>query len=230
MRCYVLVHGFWLGSWAWDEVRNGLEAAGHHVIAPTLPGNERDHPRAGVSLEGQVSFVHDLVAAVDDPEVVLVGHSAGGAVVHAVVDRNPDRIHHVVYADTRPLPDGVALNRSLAGDGDQVPVRGLADFAPGWLDDMDASALHRFERLATPSPAGPARDAQHLTDERRFDTPITVVATTMQPADFWRLALDGDPHYAELPRFKRVSFAHVPTGHYPMLSKPEEFTELLLGI
>ena len=36
----VLVPGFWLGGWAWDEVAAALRADGHTVTAVTLPGLE----------------------------------------------------------------------------------------------------------------------------------------------------------------------------------------------
>ena len=34
----ILVPGFWLGAWAWDEVAEALRADGHDVTALTLPG------------------------------------------------------------------------------------------------------------------------------------------------------------------------------------------------
>lgn len=34
----MLVPGFWLGGWAWDDVAGPLRAAGHQVDAVTLPG------------------------------------------------------------------------------------------------------------------------------------------------------------------------------------------------
>ena len=34
----ILVPGFWLGAWAWDEVAATLRADGHDVTALTLPG------------------------------------------------------------------------------------------------------------------------------------------------------------------------------------------------
>ena len=36
----ILVPGFWLGAWAWDEVAGLLRAEGHEVTALTLPGLE----------------------------------------------------------------------------------------------------------------------------------------------------------------------------------------------
>ena len=48
----ILVPGFWLGAWAWDEVADTLRADGHDVTALTLPGHGvegrgpiRDHVR-----------------------------------------------------------------------------------------------------------------------------------------------------------------------------------------
>ena len=36
----ILVPGFWLGAWAFDEVAETLRADGHDVTAITLPGME----------------------------------------------------------------------------------------------------------------------------------------------------------------------------------------------
>jgi hypothetical protein len=36
----ILVPGFWLGAWAWDDVVSYLRADGHEVTALTLPGLE----------------------------------------------------------------------------------------------------------------------------------------------------------------------------------------------
>ena len=46
----ILVPGFWLGAWAWDEVADTLRADGHDVTALTLPGLESaDADRSSVS-------------------------------------------------------------------------------------------------------------------------------------------------------------------------------------
>ena len=45
----ILVPGFWLGAWAWDEVADELRTGGHDVTALTLPGLESadaDGPRS----------------------------------------------------------------------------------------------------------------------------------------------------------------------------------------
>jgi hypothetical protein len=47
----VLVPGFWLGAWAWDDVVAALRADGHDVTAITLPGLEsQDTDRSAITL------------------------------------------------------------------------------------------------------------------------------------------------------------------------------------
>src|SRR6266487_2047487 len=47
----ILVPGFWLGAWAWDEVASILRADGHDVTALTLPGLESgDADRSAITL------------------------------------------------------------------------------------------------------------------------------------------------------------------------------------
>lgn len=43
----VLVPGFWLGAWAWDDVVAYLRERGVTALALTLPGLEPDHPDRG---------------------------------------------------------------------------------------------------------------------------------------------------------------------------------------
>jgi len=56
----VLVPGFWLGAWAWDEVAEALRSNGHDVTALTLPGLESaDADRSSVTLTDHVDVICD---------------------------------------------------------------------------------------------------------------------------------------------------------------------------
>ena len=46
MASFVLVHGAWGGSWAWERVTPLLEAAGHRVDAVDLPGPRLESRRS----------------------------------------------------------------------------------------------------------------------------------------------------------------------------------------
>ena len=51
----ILVPGFWLGAWAWDEVADILKGDGHDVTAITLPGLESgDADRSGITFADHV--------------------------------------------------------------------------------------------------------------------------------------------------------------------------------
>src|SRR5262245_37825654 len=101
IRPCVLVHGGWCGAWHWDDVATRLRARGLCVEVPTLPGMaERAHeatPETG--LHAHIDHVVALIEAKNLQDVVLVGHSYGGAVVTGVAHRCGDRIAELVYLD-----------------------------------------------------------------------------------------------------------------------------------
>ena len=82
----VLVHGAFAESSSWDGVIAPLRDAGLDVVAAANPLR---------GLAGDAAAVGDLVAAVDG-DVVLVGHSYGGAVI-TNVRADPDKIAGLVY-------------------------------------------------------------------------------------------------------------------------------------
>ena len=88
-KTYVLVHGAYHGGWCWRRVGDILAAAGHRVFAPTLTGlGERSHLLTpDVNLNTHIQDIVNVLAWEDLHDVVLVGHSYGGAVVNGVADR-----------------------------------------------------------------------------------------------------------------------------------------------
>ncbi len=98
----ILVPGFWLGAWAWDEVAKVLRAGGHDVTALTLPGLESaETDRSAITFSDHVDAIVGAVRAADAPAVLVV-HSASGFSGYAASDRIPERIAAMVYVDTAP--------------------------------------------------------------------------------------------------------------------------------
>ena len=86
MAGFVLIHGSWHGGWCFDKLATILEARGHTVVAPTLPGmGGTEAEMAAVTLEDWGDFAaqhcRDLKARLGGAPVVLGGHSRGGLVV-----------------------------------------------------------------------------------------------------------------------------------------------------
>src|SRR5215211_2626889 len=98
----VLVPGFWLGAWAWEEVAAALRADGHDVTALTLPGLESaDADRSAITMSDHVDAICEAVRAAEAP-VVLAVHSGAGASGYGASDRVPELIAAMVYVDSGP--------------------------------------------------------------------------------------------------------------------------------
>ncbi|QJW34830.1 alpha/beta fold hydrolase [Cellulosimicrobium protaetiae] len=222
----VLVPGFWLGAWAWDDVVPHLEAAGLVPHAVTLPGMDpasTTQDRAHVTRDDHVDAVAQLVDGLDG-QVVLVGHSGGGPVVQQVADRDPARIERIVYVDTGPLVDGAALSPDLPADAAEVPL-------PGWdvlgedgssLDGLDDAALARFRERAVPTPGSVARGPVHVSNPERLRVPTTAICSSIPSAVLAELANPGPPLHTELGELTDLTYVDLPTGHWPMFSRPRD--------
>ena len=220
----ILIPGFWLDSSAWNDVVPAVRATGHTPQPVTLPGLVPADP--GVGLRDQADFVVGLVDAVAGP-VVLVGHSGGGAVAHAVVDARPDRIAKVIYVDSGPLGDGGLINDGFTAIDGMVPLPPRDEFDEESLVDMDDERWAALAARALPIPEKVATERQVLTDPRRYDVPVTVITCEMTEATLRELIATGHPYVAELAAVKRVEIVELPTGHWPMLSKPAELASLI---
>lgn len=226
----ILVPGFWLGAWSWSRITPALEAVGHDVTAVTLPGLESaDADRSGIGLAEHVAAVVALVDEADEP-VVLVGHSGGGTVIHAVVDQRPTRVTRAIYVDSGPLPHGTPTNPHLPADGADLPL-------PPWdvfrsdgsrdLDDFTAAQLDDFRTRAIPHPAAAASDPQVLSDERRYLVPITLITTTFTREEIDRYTAAGEAYFSELPHIIDVTIIELPTSHWPQFTRAEQLAEVI---
>lgn len=225
----VLIPGFWLDGASWDGVVPPLLDAGHRVHALTLPGLESwDADRSGIGLRDHVDAVIAVVDSLPDM-VVLVGHSGGGAIAHAVADARPDRIARVIYVDAGPLGDGLSINDQLPEVDGEVPLPDWSLFEDADLVDLDDGLRERFRAIAVPEPVGVARDAQVLSDPRRYDVPVTVIACefTTDLLREWMAA--GVPFVAELARITDVDLVDLPTGHWPQFTRPNELAAAILA-
>ena len=225
----ILIPGFWLDASSWDRVVPALARAGHRTHALTLPGMESpDADRSDVTLRDHIDAVVKVIDSLA-PGVVLVGHSGGGAVAHGAVDARPDRVARVVYVDSGPLGDGGVINDQLPADVGEVPLPDWSVFDAESLVDLDDGLRAEFRARAVPEPVGVARGVQRLSDERRYDVPVTVICCEVRSATMGEWVAQGHPFVAELGRIRDVQYVDLPTGHWPQFTRPEELGRVILA-
>lgn len=243
MATFVLVPGMWLGGWAWRAVADTLCAAGHSVYPVTLTGlGERVHlggPQ--VNLDTHIADVVNLLRYEELRDVVLAGHSYAGTVIAAVADQVPERIARLVYVDTWPLPDGVA---HIDTDSRQEKERIVATQGDGWRLPMpaweeldhgnDLRGLGEVERQliaerAVAQPFGTLTQPVRLTNPAREALAKTAIWCSMTPAEVQQMVDKYPAMCSELAK-PGWQVVELPTGHWPMFSRPRELAELLSSL
>jgi pimeloyl-ACP methyl ester carboxylesterase len=220
----VLVPGFWLGGWAWDEVAAVLRADGHDVTALTLPGLDSvEAKRAGITMSDHVDAICDTIREAGAP-VVLVVHSGAGAPGYAASDRVPELIAAMVYVDTGPAKG--ALDPEF--DDVEKPLPSPEELAAEEnLDGLSEEQLETFRQRAVPQPGAILREAAVLANDARLDVPSTVVCTGFT-SDEYKAALEkGYAFLAGLAELRDVTWIDLPTSHWPMWSRPQELAAII---
>ena len=220
----ILVPGWWLGAWAWDDVVSVLRNDGHDVTALTLPGLESpDADRSVITLSDHVDAIRDAVATAPAP-VVLAVHSGAGSPGYAASDRIPERIAAMVYVDTGPAigasdPDFEGVEKPLPSQEKLQEDENL--------DGLSEEQLETFRQRAVPEPGGVLREAVELTNDARLDLPTTVICTAFTSEQYKDAVKEGYSFLAGLAELRNVTWVDLPTSHWPMWSRPKELAEII---
>jgi pimeloyl-ACP methyl ester carboxylesterase len=223
----VLVPGFWLGAWAWDDVVSELRTDGHEVTALTLPGLESaDADRSSIALSDHVDAICDAVKAADAP-VVLAVHSGAGAAGYAASDRIPERIATMVYVDSGPATG--ALDSDFEGVEKSLPSpEELA--AEENLEGLSEEQLDTFRQRAVPEPGGVLRDAPNLTNDARIDVPTTAICTGYTSEQYKDAVKQGYAWLGGFAELRDITWVDLPTSHWPMWSRPKELAAVISDV
>lgn len=241
MATFVLVPGFWLGAWVWERVERELRAAGHdvHPVTPTGLGDRLHLARPEVDLDTHADDVVNTIVYAGLREVILVGHSGGGLPVALAADRIPGRLARVVYLDSAPLPEGmrqidvhppeererVEKLVAAAGDGWRLPPPPFTSVGvdPANLAGLSEADLALLRERSVDEPFAVARTP--LRRSRTTPVPETLIACTFAEEHVRRMIAEEHPMYAGFAGPPQV--IGLPTGHYPMLSRPGDTARAL---
>src|ERR671935_1906618 len=218
----ILVPGFWLGAWAWDDVLSFLRTDGHDATPVTLPGLESpDADRSTVTFSDHVDAICEAAAAKGAP-VVLAVHSGAGASGYAASDRIPEQFAAMVYVDSGPATGPLDPNF----EGVELPL-------PAWeeldenLDGLSDEQLETFRQRAVPQPGGVLREAAELTNDARLDVPSTMICTGFTSEQYKEAVKEGYAFLGGLAELRDVTWVDLPTSHWPMWSRPEELAAVI---
>lgn len=238
MASFILIHGSWHGGWCFDTLKALLEAHGHEVIAPDLPGmGGNEAALRSVTLDGWAAFAADLCRDATQSPVVLAGHSRGGIIVSQAAEMAPDAIDALVYICAMMLPDGMSradfkqleepnpafdaiISPVLEGAGTVVDKdKAGAIFAQLYPPETAAAAMAQV----VAEPHGPRSTRLTLSAERFGSLPRTYIECTEDRA----IPLSSQRLMQQL-----VPGAEVVTlwaDHSPYLSRPQALAAALIA-
>lgn len=232
MSTFVLVHGAWHGGWCWKRVRRALQAQGHEVFTPTLTGlADRSHLLTPeVNLETHILDVVSLLRWEELTDVVLCGHSYGGAVVSGVADRVPERLRALVYLDAFVPEDGESL-ADHRGDDTRRPsapaagnTAGTPTVPPYSAEMFGVNPADRawVDRLLTPQPLACFLHPLRLTGGIDQIRSVTYILATAYA--------HGSPmqRFYDKAQSKGWHTHTIACGHDVMIDRPEELVQMLL--
>ena len=224
----LLLHAFPLDARMWEGQRVALEAAGHRVVAPDLPGPE---PELGFHV-----WARRVLGLVDGP-FVPVGCSMGGYLAFELWRQARERIAALGLLDTRATPDTPEQREAR---NDAIRLLGEAGREPFW-DDLaprlfsaraDPAVVARARKMAVEQPVTGLAAAQETIRDRpdsrptlaTIDVPVLVAVgeedgmTPPEDAEAMTTAIDGA-------RLQRVPGA----GHLAPLERPDEVSGALVA-
>ena len=221
-KTVVLVHGAWHGPWCWEKVVPLLDEQGVAVEAVDLPMTSFDDDVAATKA------VLDRV----EGDVVLCGHSYGGAVVTNA--GNHPKVAHIVYltafacdADESPAATapGVDLPATDLASAFVIADDGTATIAPDLV-------VNGFYHDCDPADAADAAARLRPIHMSCFTTPVGPPAWKAKPSTYVVCTEDRAIHPALQQHMaaRCTSTVELDTAHSPFLNRPDAVADLLAGL
>ena len=234
MSTFILIHGAWHGGWVWHDVAGRLQAQGHTVHAPDLPGSGSDQtPISDVTLQAYVDRVAAVIDACPEP-VVLAGHSMGGIVISETAEQRSERISALVYVCAFLLRNGECLlqwtepdrdalvppNLVFSEDGKSATIK-LEAILPALYGDCGVEEVKQMQSLLLPQPTAPLSTPVQLTEGNYGRVPRIYVECLRDRAI--SIAIQRQMYAAA----GCQQVFTLDCDHSPMFSRPQELTECI---
>lgn len=228
----ILIAGHWLGAWAWDALLSHLQESQPLTTAMTLPGlDPLDPGRPNTTLEDQIAAILEVITQYNGAPSVLVAHSGANAPVTMFIDQYPELVARVVWVDSGPVANGTVFAPDLPAEVPDLPLPAFDVLGQqASLAGLSPQSLEQFRNRAVPQPGSVLRQPITLTNVARYQVPTTLICCSMPSAQVLGLARSGHPMFAEVQLFTDVSVVDLPTGHWPMWSRPIDLANAVLTL
>jgi pimeloyl-ACP methyl ester carboxylesterase/glycine cleavage system regulatory protein len=178
----LFLHGWALGSRAYQRVVRRLTQRGCRVYAPALPGfaGTADLPRHSMSIGGYGDWVDQFMAAVDiDEPALVIGHSFGGGVAIKLAEAHPERVGYLVLLNSvGGVTDRPLWEWALRFARELFPSRQGIEIARAMRDDLVTNLLHNPLGLVRAAELARSADLRgELARLRERDLPVLALTT-----------------------------------------------------
>jgi pimeloyl-ACP methyl ester carboxylesterase len=216
----VLVHGAWANGSSWSRVVSLLQARGLDVIAVHNPLS---------SFEADVAATRRVIEA-QKKDVILVGHSYGGAVITEA--GTGSKVRALVYVAAFAPSSGESINAIVGAHGKPEWSSAIRADAGGMLT-WSAEGMAKYF-----APDLPAKEAALLAATQApffaggFDGKVTSAAFSQKPS--WYVVADNDriippPLQLAFAGKMKARTSHVASSHVAMLSHPQVVVDAILA-
>jgi hypothetical protein len=166
-------------------------------------------------------------------------------VVTGAADRVPERIAQLVYLDSGPVPDGVSFLDTQPPEIREHTERQVAEHGNDWL--IPVPSWEELENVNGASLEGLGDEKRRLMRSRAVAQPFstytqplrlqkrtegalikTLIASSFPLAQVREMIAGRHLWFRELGRPEWL--LELPTGHWPMFSRPDDLAEVLGGL
>ena len=233
---FLLIHGACHGAWCWERVVPLLEASGHRVLTPDLPGRgDKGAPGWRWTLKAYADAIVEEAQQAGGP-VIAVGHSMGGPVISAAAEAAPEWFERLVYVSAFLPIDGDSLVSIAAMDKHSdlhgasrvswpkgVVVINPDRLAPVYYGDCSKADLDWVGARIVPESLRPSLAKVRLT--KRFQSvPRSYIRCTQDRG----LSIQMQDRLMERQPCQHV--ASLDASHSPFLSMPDKFVAALSSV
>lgn len=216
----VLVHGAWANGSSWARVVPLLQARGIDVIAVHNPLS---------SFEADVAATRRVIEG-QTKDVILVGHSYGGAVITEA--GTSSKVRALVYVAAFAPSDGESITTIVGSAGTPEWFSELRADAGGMLT-WSARGMAKYFAADLPAPEAALLAAtQAPFFAGAFDGKVSSAAYLQKPS--WYVVAEDDriiPPKLQLAFANKMKATAVPvkSSHVPMLSHPQIVADAILA-